>query len=179
MFVSCVCHQKTPSDSLSGEPWNPLTFLNIVEVVIDEGTIFNSFEPVETKKTTSELTIHMRNNLKILNVSFWRLEMRLCLIPSWTGGSSRFMPCTSSSSARWASCEASLQHSTSVQKRKGSRSPAQLLPSMRMRITLQHIYILYTVWKYCIYIYTNHNCMYLSYTYSIIMVINILSSCVK
>lgn len=156
MFVSCLFHVSVTNFNpiwFSGEPWNPLTFLNIVEVVIDEGTIFNSFEPVKTcqnqQKKTSELTIHIRNNSKILNVSFWRLEMRLCLIPSWTGGSSRFMPCTSSSSARWASCEASLQHCTSVQKRKGSRSPAQFLPSMR--ITLQHIDLLYTVWKYYIY----------------------------
>ena len=92
MFVSCLFHVSVTNFNpiwFSGEPWNPLTFLNIVEVVIDEGTIFNSFEPVKTcqnqQKKTSELTIHIRNNSKILNVSFWRLEMRLCLIPSWTG----------------------------------------------------------------------------------------------
>ena len=68
---------------------------------------------------------------------FLTAEMRLCLIPSWTGGSSRFMPCTSSSSARWASCEASLQHYISVHRSEGSRSPEQVLPSMR--ITLQNV----------------------------------------
>ena len=157
MFVSCVCHQFQPHLI----QWRAMESTHFSEHRRSSHRWGHHFQLLRTcqnmskpTKKTSELTIHMRNNSKILNVSFWRLEMRLCLIPSWTGGSSRFMPCTSSSSARWASCEASLQHCTSVQKRKGSRSPAQFLPSHN---TATYWFIVYCM--KVLYIYTNHNCM--------------------
>ena len=71
MFYVSVLTKKKQADSLSGEPWNPLTFLNIVEVVIDEGTRFNSFEPVKTcqnHKRRQNWFPDMRSNSKIFNV---------------------------------------------------------------------------------------------------------------
>ena len=77
MFYVSVLTKKKQADSLSGEPWNPLTFLNIVEVVIDEGTRFNSFEPVKTcqnhKRRQNWFPDLYAKQLKDIQcVSFWQ-----------------------------------------------------------------------------------------------------------